>query len=220
MEPGIITLPEKKFVGKRISMAFADNRTMALWKGFMPKRKTIRNSLGTELYSIEVYPPLFFDDFNPAAVFEKWAAVEVSDFQTVPDDMETLVSPEGLYAVFIHKGPASAGPKTYRYIFETWLPGSGYVLEHRPHFAIMGEKYKNDDPGSEEEIWIPVKAVGGWPPTPASNFTSYSPGPCSFFPGPLLALFSSFYHKKQRKPASLFLQPASGKAVRRSAETH
>jgi AraC family transcriptional regulator len=62
-----------------------------------------------------------------------------------------------MYAVFIHKGPASKGPETYNYIFGTWLPGSDYILDSRPHFALMGEKYKNDDPASEEEIWIPVK---------------------------------------------------------------
>jgi len=30
-------------------------------------------------------------------------------------------------------------------------------LDNRPHFEVLGEKYKNGDPESEEEIWIPVK---------------------------------------------------------------
>jgi AraC family transcriptional regulator len=38
------------------------------------------------------------------------------------------------------------------------LPNSNYHLDDRPHFEILGEKYKNADPGSEEEIWIPIKA--------------------------------------------------------------
>jgi len=71
--------------------------------------------------------------------------------------MKTITSPEGLYAVFVHKGAASEGPKTYQYIFTTWLPASDYQLDNRPHFAIMGEKYKGEDPGSEEELWIPIK---------------------------------------------------------------
>jgi AraC family transcriptional regulator len=65
--------------------------------------------------------------------------------------------PEGLYAVFLHRGPATTGPKTFEYIFQTWLPASEYFLDHRPHFEILGTNYKNDDPDSEEEIWIPVK---------------------------------------------------------------
>lgn len=45
----------------------------------------------------------------------------------------------------------------FQYIFGTWLPASGYYLDNRPHFEILGHKYKNNDPDSEEEIWIPVK---------------------------------------------------------------
>jgi AraC family transcriptional regulator len=157
MEPRIETLPEKKFIGKKLSLSFTKNRTFELWRSFMPRRKEICNNIGTELHSIEVYAPNYFDNFNPDAEFEKWAAVEVTDFQSIPDDMNTITSPEGLYAVFVHKGTASEGPKTYQYIFTTWLPCSDYQLDNRPHFAIMGEKYKGEDPGSEEELWIPIK---------------------------------------------------------------
>lgn len=160
MQPRIETLPEKKFIGKRIQMSFTNNKTHELWKSFMPQRKEIRSVVGTEFYSIEVYPPSYFINFNPASNYEKWAAVEVSSNETVPDNMNILISPEGLYAVFTHKGPASEGTKTYTYIFQTWLPQSGYELDNRPHFAVMGEKYKQDDPESEEELWIPVKPKG------------------------------------------------------------
>lgn len=158
MKPGIETLTEKKFVGKRMAMSFSNNKTFELWRSFMPMRKEIQNQIGTKLYSIEVYPPCFFDDFNPGAEFEKWAALEVTEVQSVPTGLETITSPAGLYAVFVHKGPASDGPKTYEYIFATWLPESEHVLDNRPHFAIMGEKYKSEDPNSEEEIWIPIRS--------------------------------------------------------------
>ena len=150
-------LPEKKLAGKRIRMSFANNKTKELWQSFMPVRAEIKNKAGTELFSVEVYDPYYFQNFNPGKEFEKWAAVEVIDFNELPHEMETLVIPRGLYAVFIHKGPASEGEKTYRNIFETWLPGSSYDIDSRPHFAVMGVKYKKDDPDSEEEIWIPVK---------------------------------------------------------------
>lgn len=155
--PLIKTLPAKKFIGKRMTMSFNGNRTYDLWHSFMPTRKEIQNAVDSQLYSIEIYPPSFFNPFNPDATFEKWAAVEVTDFNSVPDTMEALESPEGLYAVFLHKGPAGDGPKTYRYIFTDWLPKSAYELDTRPHFAVMGDKYKNNDPASEEELWIPVK---------------------------------------------------------------
>jgi AraC family transcriptional regulator len=34
---------------------------------------------------------------------------------------------------------------------------SAFLLDDRPHFAVMGAKYKSEDPSSEEEIWIPIK---------------------------------------------------------------
>ncbi len=139
-----------------MTMSFSKNKTYGLWKSFMPQRTEISNHVGSDLYSIEVYTPLFFNPFDPEAEFEKWAAVEVTDIQTIPDEMEMMTLPSGLYAVFIHKGPATNGPKTYQYIFGTWLPNSDYLLDNRPHFALMGEKYKNEDPDSEEELWIPI----------------------------------------------------------------
>jgi AraC family transcriptional regulator len=99
----------------------------------------------------------FFDDFNPLAEFDKWAAVEVANLGNIPADMEALLLPGGLYAVFIHHGSSSEGQKIYEYIFRDWFPSSDFVLDDRPHFALMGEKHKNNDPNSEEEIWIPIK---------------------------------------------------------------
>ena len=79
---------EKKFIGKRLKMSFSDNKTFELWSSFMPRRKEISNSTGKEFYSIEIYKPAFFENFNPDNIFEKWAAVEVTDFQSIPEGME------------------------------------------------------------------------------------------------------------------------------------
>ncbi len=138
-------------------MSFSDNKTLELWQSFMPRRKEIENNIGSELYSIEIYAPSYWISFDPNAEFEKWAAIEVTDFQPIPDEMETITLPDGLYAVFLHNEPASTGPKTYEFIFRSWLPNSYFLLDTRPHLAVMGEKYKNEDPNSEEEIWIPIK---------------------------------------------------------------
>jgi AraC family transcriptional regulator len=157
MQPRIEYLSEKRLIGKRMMMSFANHNPYQLWSSFMPGRKAIQNNIGLELYSVEVYPPLFFENYNPDNEFEKWAAVEVKDFNIVPDGMETLIFPAGMYAVFIHKGSSAEAATTYNCIFQTWLPASDYLLDNRPHFAVMGEKYKRDDADSEEEIWIPVR---------------------------------------------------------------
>jgi AraC family transcriptional regulator len=157
MEYRIEILVEKKLVGMRLEMTFNANRTGEIWHSFMPRRKEVQNVIGSELYSVQIYSPLFFNNFNADSTFEKWAAVQVSGFEIVPPKMETLTLPAGLYVVFLYKGAASEAANTFQYIFGTWLPKSGYILNDRPHFEKLGEKYKNDDPGSEEEIWIPIK---------------------------------------------------------------
>ncbi|MCF0048983.1 GyrI-like domain-containing protein [Dyadobacter sp. LJ53] len=97
-----------------------------------------------------------FTHFKPTNEFERWATVEVSDFDHVPKQMEKFVLQSGLYAVFNFKG-MSTDTSIFQYIFGTWLPSSEYELDNRPHFEVLGDKYKNNHPASEEEIWIPIK---------------------------------------------------------------
>lgn len=157
MEYRIETMPETQFVGQKALMSLSDNKTVAIWRNFMPKRDEIKGVIGNELYSIEQYEDDYFANFDPSKRFKKWAAVAVSTLEDQPADMQSLVVPEGKYAVFHYKGSSSEAGKAYQYIFREWLPNSGYQLDNRPHFAVMGEKYKNNDPNSEEELWIPVK---------------------------------------------------------------
>lgn len=134
------------------------NRTRELWQRFMPRRHEIQNDITADLFSLQVYDASFdFTEFNPNESFEKWALKEVSDFNYVPEGMETFLLTGGLYAIFIHQGSAAEAEKTFGYIFGKWLPKSGYALDNRPHFEVLGAKYKNNDPDSEEEIWIPIK---------------------------------------------------------------
>lgn len=154
--PKITTLSDKKLVGKYLTMSFANNKTGQLWASFMPQRKEIKQVIGDHLYSLQLYPTKFFEYFDPNASFEKWAAIEVANFDTIPEGMETFTLVGGLYAVFLHKG-SSTDTSTFQYIFNTWLPNSEYILDDRPHFELLGAKYKNASPDSEEEIWMPIR---------------------------------------------------------------
>ena len=158
MEPVIKILSEKKLIGKRMTMTLADNKTAELWKGFMSRKKEVKNNIGTDLFSMQVYDAsLTFTNFKLNTSFEKWAAIEVTDFTIIPTRMESYTLQGGLYAVFLYKGSPKDFAPTFQYIFGTWLPNSTYQVDNRPHFEILGEKYKNDDPDSEEDIWIPIK---------------------------------------------------------------
>lgn len=157
MKPEIKELPAKKLVGCRMTMSLSRNATGRLWQSLMPRREEIKNAESRELYSLQKYPADYFSVFNPDAEFEKWALVPVKDFQHVPAGFETIIIPAGLYAVFTYKGPASAASATFAYIFTEWLPGSGYVLDDRPHYEVMDERYKHEAPDSQEALCIPIR---------------------------------------------------------------
>jgi AraC family transcriptional regulator len=152
----IFTLSETLLVGKHLEMSLQQDQTAALWGSFGPLIKTISNRLDTNRYSLQEYPAHYFDQFNPALTFKKWALVAVKDHTSVPEACEKFILPGGGYAVFHLKGNDM---QIFQYIYSHWLPSSGFTLDQRPHFELLGEKYKNGDPASEEDIYIPIRKI-------------------------------------------------------------
>lgn len=160
MTPRIETVQPKNLVGKRMKLSYADYKIGQLWSSFMPDRKHINSPLTNELIALTIYTPDHFMNFRPTNEFEKWACVEVAALNKIPTGMEAFILSSGLYAIFSYRGPSVQVAAFYRSIFEEWLPNSTYIVDERPHVEVMGEKYKNNDPSSEEEIWIPIKPRG------------------------------------------------------------
>lgn len=156
MKPRIIQLEEKKLIGHHRTMSLINNSTAALWGGFRQRSKELPNRIGTDFISMQIFPTDYYKNFSPNREFEKWASVEAVDFGLIPEGMQGFTLKAGLYAVFDYKG-ASTDPTIFQYIYNEWLPNSKYLLDDRPHFEVLGEKYENNDPNSEEEIWIPIK---------------------------------------------------------------
>jgi len=157
MESRIELIKPKKLIGMHMEMSLANNRTAELWQKFMPRRKEIKNRINSDYISMQVYDEYRENLFAPNTLFEKWAVVEVSTFDELPEGMETYSLPGGMYAVFIHNGPAANFPKTMQYIFGIWFPESEYELDNREHFEILLENYNPVDPNAREEVWIPIK---------------------------------------------------------------
>lgn len=159
--PRIETLPETLLAGLGREMSVIGNRTRELWQEFMPLTRKIPTRQGGDLYSVEIYPGLdYFKAFDPKRPFVKWAAVPVQSWQDMPGELDKLVLPTGLYAVFRYRGTPQAVAPFYRRILEEWLASSVYQLDNRPHFAVMGPEYKGNHPESEEDLWIPVRPNG------------------------------------------------------------
>ncbi len=154
----IIHLPPKKLLGHSRRMSLSTNETVAMFRAFMPKVKTIGNRTNESVIDLRIYDAgTDFASFTPTTPFTKWVAVEVNEFPADGGDFTPYNFPGGLYAQFLHRGPASAFGQVIGQIFGQWLPTSGYTLDDRPHFEVLPKGYRMDDPNAEEEIWIPIK---------------------------------------------------------------
>lgn len=157
MEYRIEQLDKKILVGIRQEMSYIENMTKNLWRTFMPRRNDISNRVDSHYYSMQIYSGVFdYNDLDPAANFLKWAAVEVSSTEDKPEGMEFYRLTGGLYAVFTHIGPAYEFKKTMVYIFDKWLPTSGYRIDNREHFELLEKDYNPLDENAREEVWMPI----------------------------------------------------------------
>lgn len=86
MKPTIKTFPTTKFIGMNSQFSFSNYRIGELWGKFMPRRNEIRNTIGKDLFNIQINPEKF--DFNPQTEFVKWAVVPVIDFYFIPEGMQ------------------------------------------------------------------------------------------------------------------------------------
>lgn len=154
MSPNVVNFPATKLIGIHLEFTYANYRAFELWSTFMPRRNEIFNTIGTDLYNVQINPKNF--DFSPTTPFTKWASRPVSSIEDLPIGMQVLEIPNGLYAVFHYKGTQQEVGAFFRKIYTEWLPNSEYRIDNRPQFEILGKKYINNNPESEEDIYIPV----------------------------------------------------------------
>ncbi|MBU2940652.1 GyrI-like domain-containing protein [Lacinutrix sp. C3R15] len=157
MQPRIESVSEKKLVGQSVEMSLINNKTFKLFSSFMPNRKQVQNSLGNAIYEVMLYDAEYFKNFAPNNMFTKWATIEVKNVENIPEGMQSISLKSGLYAVFTYKGLAKDFSNLMQYVFTEWLPKSEYTLDNRPHFNILGNKYIQDSPESEEDVYIPIQ---------------------------------------------------------------
>jgi len=156
MHPRIVKCKERKVVGISTKMSKDEYfKIPQLWQKFMSIKNEINYLRSEEFIAIQQFPK--GTTIENIIDYKVWACVEVSNFKDIPNGMSSFVIPAGEYAVFLQKGIDAS--KTYQSILTQWLPASGYTIDDRPHFQIMGEKYKNGSPDSEEDFYIPIKPI-------------------------------------------------------------
>lgn len=157
--PVIQNMPEICLVGMNISMTINNDKSHQLWQEFMPRATEIKDRNGREFYVAQEFTEGYFDNYQPDLNFTKWAAVCTSPDAELPDGMDRIVVPAGLYAVFTYQGRPSEAAPFFFWVFTEWIPQSGYSIALRPHLAIMGKEYKGENPDSSESICIPLNPV-------------------------------------------------------------
>lgn len=181
-----VELPALALVGMRQQTSLADNRMLQLWQQFRPRCKEIPRADLSRFYNLKHFGKgMDWNAFSPQTLFEHWAAVAVSGDKALingtgkapgyashknpgresgkgsgtrglPVGMDTFELESGLYAVFVYQGLASGFSDALNAIFGQWLPGTDYQLDDRPHFEVLSEHYRPDDPNASEEIWVPI----------------------------------------------------------------
>jgi AraC family transcriptional regulator len=84
MTPSIQVIEPKKLIGISQSMNLVNNKTAMLWQTFMPKRHQVTNAISSHFISMQIYSNEHFVAFNPHNEFTKWACLEVTDFDSIP----------------------------------------------------------------------------------------------------------------------------------------
>ncbi len=82
------------------------------------------------------------------------AAFSVDADSNTPEGMVKMAIPAAQYAVFTCTMPTIQ--QTYDFIYQQWLPQSGYAHAPAPEFERYGMAFNPDDPNSPFEVYIPL----------------------------------------------------------------
>ena len=151
-EPEIITRPGMKVVGMAHNFVDRDLSLKEVWSGFKPEMDGVPNRVGKLGFGI--YEAYY--EAGEEVGFTYWCAVEVNNFDEVPEGFQAREIPEQQYAVFLHRGPLPNLHKTLKYIWGSWLPKSKYEYVSSPELEIYPANYVATEKDAELQLYIPV----------------------------------------------------------------
>ena len=95
---------------------------------------------------------------NGDVLFTEVAGAEVYAFDGLSTPFVAKVLYGGRYAVFTHRGTLRMLPKTFDYIFGTWLLTTKEELDRREDFELYDERFLGyDHADSEMDLYIPIR---------------------------------------------------------------
>lgn len=121
-----------------------------LWETFLSRMSEIENTVAGICYGVVQQTKEKTDQL------EYYAAVEVRNIGTLPENMVSLEIPASTYAKFTHKGKVKDINNTVNYIYSSWLLRSGMRHTYGPDLEFYGTEY---DPVTDKSVMhyaIPV----------------------------------------------------------------
>ncbi len=156
MEPKIVKKEGFTLVGLRYFGKNEHNEIAEMWGKFNRKMEELGglpHEQGDAAIGLCITP----EDAPEDGAFEYVAGLPVTKVEDVPEGFVVREMPAHTYAVFAHKGDMPSLPQTYEYIYETWLPQSGYKLAAKIDFEYYDEDFKNFAPDSVFYIYLPIE---------------------------------------------------------------
>lgn len=158
-EPRIVEMPDKWLAGIETSTNTTKDRNISkAWKGL---QEVCSNTPGLvdngPAYGLELYEP---GAKHRDGTFIYLASIEVAAAAALSHGVTARHVPGGRYAVFTHRGSTEMLGETFGYIYSEWLPASGETLRdaerHSFDFEYYDSRYKEGDPDSELDIYVPL----------------------------------------------------------------
>ncbi|MEU9075626.1 AraC family transcriptional regulator [Kitasatospora sp. NPDC048538] len=160
MEYRIVEKPDFRIVGRKA-------RVTLIYQGVNPGIAEFIRGLGKDtverIAELTGRDPVGIvsvsDDFSAnreeGSELDYWHAVVAREDAVVPDDLDVLHVPAGMWAVFTNSGPfPQALQEMWGDVAAQWFPSNPY--EARPGPEILQTRFVPGSPDAEAELWIPV----------------------------------------------------------------
>ena len=159
LQPEIFTQEKMILVGMKTCFYSTDSeknniaeKLPALWNSFLPRMSEIEKGIQGIAYGIIQQTPEKND------LLEYYAALKVTELESIPEGMTMLEIPEAQYAKFTHKGHVQNLDNTVNYIYSSWLLNSGKRHTYGPDIEIYSDKYIPDSEDSVIHYAIPINS--------------------------------------------------------------
>jgi predicted transcriptional regulator YdeE/nitroreductase len=162
MEPKIVERGAFTVVGLKYRGKNENNEIPQLWQALGPRVYAIKNMVGDHVaYGISANMDRETGEFDYIAGFG------VTSAEDVPEGMIAFEIPSAWYAIFSTTLPKIG--ETFQKAYQTWLPQAGCEPTGGPELEVYDERFNVQDPTSEFDLYVPIKAGQGLTLSPETS---------------------------------------------------